>query len=405
MDLAFILAALRRNKGGAALIVGQVAVTLAILCNALFIIHERWALSLRGSGADEADIFVIDNQWVGKPTDLQSRATTDVSALRALSGVVDAYVTNSYPLENNGWWSYVDLHPQQVAPTATAALYFGDTHALGTLGLTLVGGRNFDAAEVLDRQNDEMPPVAGIIITRALAAKLFPVTGALGQVVVLDPGAVSAPVIGIVDKLQVPWTGGFGSAFNDNSIVLPHRYIARSSFYVVRAKPGHLAGVMAAAQRTLFDINRARLIQSTRSLGEARSDAYRVDRGVAMFLAIVCVVLLTVTVCGVVGLTSYWVTQRRRQIGIRRALGATRVQILGYFQTENFVIAGAGTALGVVLAVAGNLWMVSSFELSRLEVSYIAAGAASMLVLGQIATFWPAMRAASIPPALAARST
>jgi putative ABC transport system permease protein len=113
--------------------------------------------------------------------------------------------------------------------------------------------------------------------------------------------------------------------------------------------------------------------------------------------------LLAVTAFGIVGLTSYWVTQRRRQIGIRRALGATRNAVIRYFQTENFLIAAGGAALGVAMAVSLNLWMVSSFEMERLHTSYAFVGAIIVLLLGQGAVLWPALRAASIPPALATR--
>ena len=119
---------------------------------------------------------------------------------------------------------------------------------------------------------------------------------------------------------------------------------------------------------------------------------------------VVCVALLAVTAFGIVGLTSYWVAQRRRQIGIRRALGATRNAIMRYFQTENLLIAGAGAAIGVALAVALNLWMVTTFEMQRLHTGYALVGAVAVLLLGQAAVLWPAFRAASIPPALATRA-
>jgi putative ABC transport system permease protein len=122
-----------------------------------------------------------------------------------------------------------------------------------------------------------------------------------------------------------------------------------------------------------------------------------------VILGVVCAALLAVTAFGIVGLTSYWVAQRRRQIGIRRALGATRTAIIRYFQTENFLIAAAGAAMGVAMAVALNLWMVGSFEMQRLNTGYALIGAVIVLLLGQTAVLWPALRAASIPPALATR--
>jgi len=115
--------------------------------------------------------------------------------------------------------------------------------------------------------------------------------------------------------------------------------------------------------------------------------------------------MVVVTAFGIVGLTSYWVTQRRRQIGIRRALGSTRTGILRYFQTENLLIALAAAVIGCALTVSFNLWAVDTFEMERLPYRYLGLGAANILVLGQVAAFWPALRASVVPPALAARST
>ena len=149
--------------------------------------------------------------------------------------------------------------------------------------------------------------------------------------------------------------------------------------------------------------NRARVLKKVQSLTDARAEVYRDDRGLVVILGVVCAALLAVTGFGIVGLTSYWVTQRRRQIGIRRALGATRHAIIRYFQTENLLIAATGAAMGVAMAVSLNLWMVSSFEMARLHTGYAVVGAVVVLLLGQAAAFWPALRAASVPPALATR--
>ena len=406
MELRPILSAMRRNKAGAILIAVQMAVTLAILCNGLFIIEQRVASSKRPTGVDEANLFVLTNLWVGNPTDLAARLQADLAALRSVPGVVDAFATNSYPLSDGGSTDGVSLHPDQRDAMALSALYFTDEHGLQTLGLKLISGRNFNSGEVVDKvgYTDVTPPTA-VIMTRALADKLFPGGNALGQSVYVESEKHQTTIIGIVDRLQVPWvqSGGWGSKFNYNSMLEPFRYLDQYTDYVVRAKPGQLPMVLQAAQKKLIEINRARVIEKAQSLTEARQEAYRNDRGLAVILGVVCAALLLVTAFGIVGLTSYWVAQRRRQIGIRRALGATRNAIIRYFQTENLLIAASGAALGVAMAIALNLWMVSSFEMERLHSIYAFAGAAVVLLLGQAAVLWPALRAASIPPALATR--
>src|SRR5271170_4510433 len=142
MEFRPILSAMRRNKVGAMLIGVQMAITLAILCNGLFIIQQRVALSQRPTGADEPNIFVIANQWVGKPPDLPARLQADLAALSGLPGVVDAFATNAALLSNGGWSEGIKLSPDQKDSTASTALYFADEHALNSLGLKLIAGRN-----------------------------------------------------------------------------------------------------------------------------------------------------------------------------------------------------------------------------------------------------------------------
>ncbi len=234
---------------------------------------------------------------------------------------------------------------------ATGALYFADEHALATLGLKLISGRNFDAAEIADRNDMDAKPPGALIVSRALAMKIFPNGDALGRSIYLSTYKQKVPIIGIVERLQQPNISSTNLRVED-AMLQPFRYIETYAHYVVRAKPGQLAAAMQSAQKQLLTLNRARINDKTRTMLESRRRAYRDDRGLAIILAIVSVVLLIVTAFGIIGVTSFWVSQRRRQIGIRRAMGATRTAILRYFQTENLMIACAGAALGILLALS-----------------------------------------------------
>ena len=403
MQLHPILTALRRNKVGAIVICVQMAITLAILCNALFIIEQRLASSARPTGTVEAELFAIDNEWVGAATDLPARARADIAALRSLPDVADAYSTASYPLENGGWLQGVAIKPNQDDETAQATTYFGDEHMLPTLGLKLVADRNFNAVDIGEHTSNEAPVSPGIIVTRALADKLFPDGSALGRSVYIESPDRGMPIVGIVDRLAAPWTRIEAADVYENSVIEPFRYADKAGSYMVRAKPHRLAAAMQAAQVKLDEVNGARVLSKVRSFAQLRATAYRDDRGLAIILGVVCAALVAVTAFGIVGLTSYWVAQRRRQIGIRRALGATRSAIVRYFQIENLLIAGVSAGLGAGLAVSINLWMVQGFAMTRLSPGYVLAGAVLVLLLGQVSVLWPALRAASIAPALATR--
>jgi len=121
-------------------------------------------------------------------------------------------------------------------------------------------------------------------------------------------------------------------------------------------------------------------------------------------MGIISAVLLAITAAGIVGLTSFWVGQRRKQIGVRRALGATRHDILGYFLTENLMIGLGGVIVGTVLAIGINLWMETRFEMDRMSMAYVGVGVIVLLLLGQAAVLAPALRASRVSPVEATRS-
>lgn len=403
MELHPILSAMRRNKVGAIVIVVQTAITLAILCNSLFLIQQRLRSSERPTGLQEQDIFTMANQWVGSPPDLAARTQADLAALRALPEIVDAYASNSYPLSNGGWDDGLSFEAGDAHWVTSGALYFADEHGLSTLGLKLVAGRNFDAAEITERNDMEGKAPAALIVSQALATKLFPNGDALGKSIYLGDYKQKAPIIGIVERLQQPWVSVTNKRV-EYAMLQPYRFVEQYSYYVVRAKPGRLEAAMKSAQKQLLVLNRARIIDKTRTIAESRQRAYRDDRGLAIILGVVSVVLLIVTAFGIVGVTSFWVSQRRRQIGIRRAMGASRTAILRYFQTENLMIATAGALLGILLALTLNILMAGKFELARLNVASTVVSAIVVLLLGQIAVLWPALRAASISPVVAIRN-
>ncbi len=406
MHIRPILAALSRNKAGPVLIGLQIALTLAIVCNAMFIIEQRLQYLSRPTGIDEPGIFAFGNQWVGAVNeDFTARAAADIATVRQTPGVIDAYRSNSYPLRGGGWSTGLQLHPNQKDETAHTAVYFADEHALDTLGVKLVAGRNFTADEISDFKTHDLMGPAVVIVTRSLAAKLFPDGSALGKVFYMSDRSPPSTIIGIIDTLQSAWVGySWSDTFAQNTTLVPYRPLERGSYFVVRTAPDRLAEVMQAVNDRLYAANRLRVITHLRSFSEVRAIAYRSDRGMAILMGIVCAALLLVTAAGIVGLASFWVGQRQRQIGIRRALGATALDIMHYFQLENLLIGSGGAVLGILTAIGLNLWLVQQYEMARLPVLFVALAAAVVLGLGQIAVLQPARRASKVPPVIATRS-
>jgi len=407
MDIVTIVSSLARNRLGALLVTVQICLTLIIVLNAAGVVREHVARMQSISGVDEGNVFSLTNRWIGQPTDSPARVARDLAVLRATPGVVDAVSTNGVPLSNRGWGTKVDTKPLDPAKSMNlygAQLYYLDEHGSNALGLRMTSGRWFTAQEVDGVAEPNAQPL--VIITKALAGRLYPQGNALGNNLYTQ-GTRPSVIIGIVANLQSssPDSLSLDAVSVQSSVIMPQRMaLPVLNNYIVRTRPGALAGAMKEAERRLRAEEPLRVITEFRPFAETRVDIYRVNRTLTMILVSVSVLLLAVTGLGIVGLTSYWVAQRRRVIGVRRALGARRSDILSYFLTENLVVVAAGTILGLALAIALNLWLTRTLGMPRIDNRYMIIGALVTLALGQFAALWPALRAASVPPALATRS-
>ena len=402
MEIRPILSALMRSKVSMILIGLQVALTLAIVTNSLFIIGQRLERMDRPSGMNEADTFIIPSRGFGQGFDATNTLRADVDLIRQLAGVAAVTLTNTTPMSNGGWSSGVQLQRNQKTSNASSAFYLVDQNGIDTYGVKLIAGRNFEPGEIADVSfNDKLKP-SQTIVSNALALKLFPEGDALGKHVYMDNDAPPTTIIGIVERLQQPWVHADSIEY---SSLMPFRMpYGSSTRYLVRAEPGRRDEVMKSVSEALTASNNSRIVGSTQSMEKTRKEAYSGDRAMAIILITVITLLLAITALGIVGMASFWVAQRTKQIGTRRALGATRRDILRYFQTENFVITTLGLIVGGILAYALSLWLMQNFQSPRLPWFYVPVGFVVLWLLGQIAVLGPALRASRVPPAVATRS-
>ena len=410
MDIRPILSTLARHKTAAALIVLEVALSCAIICNAVFLITQRLERIDRATGLANEEIVRISMGNLGENPDADALVKQDVASLRAIPGVKDATVLNQVPFVNSSWNSGVRLAQEQQQSTLSATTYMAEDQFIETLGLKLVAGRDFnpdeyqEASDLLDGLTED-GSVPGAIITRSLADKLYPGEDAVGKSF-YSWGDKPIRVIGVVEHLVRPSQMG-GPSAREYSMVFPLRpHYNLGGNYVIRTSPERRAEVLAAAKKTLVANGADRIIleDNSKTVEELRHEFFQAPRAMAWLLGIVCVALLLITALGIVGLASFWVQQRTKQIGVRRALGATKGQILRYFQTENFLLATIGIAVGMLLAFAINQLLMGKYEMARLPLYYLPAGALLLWTLGQLAVYAPARRAASVPPAVATRS-
>ncbi len=405
MDILPILVTLKRHKTAASLIVLQMALTCAIVCNALFLISQRVDRIGQPSGLDEDRLVMLQIASVTRAGNEEAQTQTDLQALREVPGVQSVTIINQVAYAPSSVYSSVRMQPGEGEPNLVASNYYAAEDAVATLGLRLIAGRDFVAGDFVGTAaaNEENPVIPAVLINKDMAERLFPGESPLGKPLYVY-GTVPHHVVGVVERLTST-TPGANLDLGQAALILPIRPSYRGGLFLLRTEPGQREAVLKAAAEKLVHSSPGvkRLVRQQALLTDLRSDYYRQDRSMIQLLAGVCVGLLVVTAFGIIGLGSFWVQQRTRMIGTRRALGATRGQILRYFQTENLLLSTIGIVLGMAGAYGISLLLMRQYEMPPLPALYLPVGAVVLWSLGQVAVLAPARRAAALPPVVALR--
>jgi putative ABC transport system permease protein len=408
MELGPVFRALIHNRVRFWLITLEVALTLAIVVNCVSLALESRGEFLRDSGIDEENILVVRAEPIAPEYDeetyLNAARDRDLERLRAFPGVRAVTALSSVPLSGGG--SATGRKREGFEGDSSTAPYFVTSPgAIEALGVELVAGRDFTPAEyeAIQGDDDSSDTDQPAILTRALASELFPDGDALGKRIVSSSGDASNIVIGIVEQMHNSWPNA--ESIDGHTMLLAGQpgHPSWGINYIVRAEEGAMGSVAAGVDELLLGMDGGRIIE-TRPLLEIKRRTYGGALGMMKMLTAVVVLLVLVTALGIVGLTSFSVSQRRRQIGTRRALGATRQDILRYFLLENWLVTGSGLALGLGLAWGLNYWLTKVAEAPKLDWGLLAGAMVLLWASGLLAALVPALRATRVAPVVATRT-
>jgi putative ABC transport system permease protein len=402
MEFGPIWRAALRNKTGALLVVLQVALTMALVINAVAIAQERAKLMARPSGVDEPNIFHVNS--AGFAADFNPKLTIeeDLRQLRGLPGVQAAVALNAVPMSGSGWSMSLRTVPGAESESVGAAVYMVDEQGLDAFGVKLIAGEMFAPSDVTWREPANSGWPEKTILSRRLAEVMFPddENYGVGEIVYIND-TQPMTVVGVIEQLQAPWTGWNNV---EQSMLVPQRFANNSTAYLVRAEPGARDTLMPRAEAMLAEREQGRILRNMRTMDETRRNSYELNRALVNILVFTTALLIGITTLGVAGLTSFNVNRRTKQIGTRRALGASRTAILRYFLAENFLFTAIGVTLGALLAIGINAWLVEAFSVPRFSWPLIPAAMIALVLIGQLAVFVPARRAAGVAPAIATRT-
>lgn len=392
------------------LVILQVAVACAIACNALFLLQQKVAPLVAPDGIGDAGRLVFLHQFTARGTPWSAVRLRQVQAdLLAVPDVMAVSYAASIPMIDSLNMN-ANVQGATDSRATNANVYVGD-NLVDALQLRLVAGRNFTPEEEGSTLLGDMgfAHAGPAIVTRALADRLYPDGHSLGQLIRYQgsPGGART-IVGIVQHLMRNDLGQDASVLDD-SILFPGiaNHWARPLF-AVRLTTSRTGEACASLLTVLKHDLGAEILPGFPPQCDAYSAVHdgmlAPSRAAVWLLSGVTLIVLIVTLTGIAGMTGYWVRQRTRSIGVRRALGAKRGDILRELLTENLIVVGVGVVVGLIAAYGINLWLMRHYELLRLPVLYLPYGALLLLMLGQLAVLAPAWRASRIPPIVATRS-
>lgn len=402
MEFGPIFRSLLRNRARVVLIVAEVALTLAIVANCMSLILDTRADLARESGFDDEHMVLIQsNPFAESLNDqevLNQLTDRDLQTLRALPGVKAASNTVLAPWGLGGSISVVRLPGTRDEPMQTQ-FYSADPATFDALGIPVVQGRGFTQEEYEHGADAAPGETLPVVISKTLADAAFPDGKAVGRELAFPDESQRLLVVGVIDRFYKP----LGAA-SDRLMLTPGRSTGfdYGAPFLVRTE-GDPGAMIPEMEKALLAVEKGRFLR-LRTVVDVRAEAQRRDRLLVSTLNGVMALLVLVTALGIVGLTSFSVAERRRQIGTRRALGASKAAIVRQFLLENWMVTSLGVVLGAALAYGLNFGLVTWVAGARLNVLVVAVGAVGLWLIGVASALGPALRGAQVPPAIATRN-
>jgi putative ABC transport system permease protein len=317
-----------------------------------------------------------------------------IDRVKALPGVETAAAVSAFPFSSaiaNVAFEIAGRPPVAPGQGLTANFAAATPGYFRTAGIGLIAGRDFEPADTAGT-----PFVA--VINRAAADRFFPGQDPIGQAVKII-GPKPRTIVGIVQDIRQRSLDRPPQA----EVYVPHaQFPSGGMFLVVRAQTGEPEGLAAAVRAEVRALDRNLAMAATRTARQILDDTLSSRRFSLVLLSIFGATALVLSIVGVYGVVSLTVSQRTREIGIRKALGAARRDVFGLLVWHGMWPVAAGLVVGVSAAFAATRLLANMlFEVRPSDPVTLGGVVVLLLAAAFLAVLIPARRAARIDPLIA----
>ncbi len=388
-----------------ALMLAEIAVAMVLLSGAGLMVHTMVRLARVDPGFDPHNLQTFMFSLTGPQwPDARKQVFYDavVERLRALPGVENAAITTSLPMLGSNWWNVFTIpgktadHWISVGEFPNAAMVPVTAGYFETLRIPLVKGRYFDRTDAPDSL-----PVA--IVSSKVARKYWPDEDAIGKQIIQGfPTETSGPwrtIVGVVGDIK---QHGVDQEMPPQ-IFMPIVQLPRgTAFAIVRTRG---AVPLSSLEAAIHDVDRNVPVFNDRTIDEVMRESSGRRRVAMIVLSAFGVVAVLLAAIGVYGVIAQVVAERRQEIGVRMALGATGGQILRLFLRHGLLVVAVGIAGGVLMALAAARSLSSLvFGVTVTDPATLSAVAALLTVVTLLACYLPARSATRVDPLEALRA-
>jgi len=402
-----------RHRARSTLVIVQVALALVLLIGSGLMIRTFQALrNVQPGFTRPAEVQLmrisVNEGQVKEPENVMRLQNEMMDRLAALPGVVSVSLANSAPLE--GLNSFDPVYAQDKTYTAgqlapMRRYRFITPGFFQTTGTVLVAGRDFTWTDLYEKRN-----VA--IVSENLARELWgDPAAAVGKRIKggTSPSSPWREIVGVAGDVydngaqEKPPTFAYWPALMDN-FWGPKR-ATRSGTLLIRTSRAATESFLSEARQAVWSVNSSLPVFQVRTLQDLYVQSLARTSFTLVMLAIAGVMALVLGIVGIYGVITYAITQRRREIGIRMALGAQPARLQQMFVRQGLRLAGIGALIGLG-AAAGLTRLMSSllFGVTALDPLTYAAVAAILIAAAALASYLPARRATSVDPMDALRA-